>query len=152
MSSVRVLSRPCLPPGWLRQFSPHALGSGIPHVKAVLREEVPPAPFALVPVKFLGGLLAIGSGLALGREGPTVQMGAGIAVSAARVSRLCWADARVLLAAGAGASASAMVATHPMAMAAAVRVTRIELRNVIPRRSSPAAARTSGSNPRKRGR
>jgi CIC family chloride channel protein len=89
---------------WMvRQFSPHASGSGIPHVKAVLREEIPPAPFALVPVKFLGGLLAIGSGLALGREGPTVQMGAGIAVSAARVSRLCWADARVLLAAGAGA-------------------------------------------------
>src|SRR5262249_22271103 len=48
-------------------------------------------------------LLAIGSGLALGREGPTVQMGAGIAVFAARVCRLCWADARVLLAAGAGA-------------------------------------------------
>jgi chloride channel protein, CIC family len=69
---------------WMvRQFSPHASGSGIPHVKAVLREEIPPAPLALVPVKFLGGLLAIGSGLALGREGPTVQMGAGIAASAA---------------------------------------------------------------------
>jgi chloride channel protein, CIC family len=89
---------------WLvRQFSPHASGSGIPHVKAVLREEIPPAPLALIPVKFLGGLLAIGSGLALGREGPTVQMGAGIAVSAVRVCRLGWADARVLLAAGAGA-------------------------------------------------
>jgi CIC family chloride channel protein len=89
---------------WMvRQFSPHASGSGIPHVEAVLHEEISPAPFALVPVKFLGGLLAIGSGLALGREGPTVQMGAGIAVSAARVCRLCWADARVLLAAGAGA-------------------------------------------------
>jgi chloride channel protein, CIC family len=89
---------------WMvRQFSPHASGSGIPHVKAVLREDVPPASFALVPVKFLGGLLAIGSGLALGREGPTVQMGAGIAVFAARVCRLSWVDARVLLAAGAGA-------------------------------------------------
>jgi chloride channel protein, CIC family len=87
---------------WLR-FSPHASGSGIPHVEAVLHEEIPPAPLALVPVKFLGGLLAIGSGLALGREGPTVQMGAGIAVFAAHVCRLCWADARVLLAAGAGA-------------------------------------------------
>jgi CIC family chloride channel protein len=30
---------------WLvRLFSPHASGSGIPHVKAVLREEIPPAP------------------------------------------------------------------------------------------------------------
>jgi CIC family chloride channel protein len=89
---------------WMvRQFSPHASGSGIPHVEAVLHEQIPPAPFGLVPVKFLGGILAIGSGLALGREGPTVQMGAGIAVFAARVCRLCWADCRVLLAAGAGA-------------------------------------------------
>jgi chloride channel protein, CIC family len=89
---------------WMvRQFSPHASGSGIPHVEAVLHDQIPPAPFILVPVKFFGGLLAIGSGLALGREGPTVQMGAGIAVFVARVCRLRWADARVLLAAGAGA-------------------------------------------------
>src|SRR5215510_936191 len=53
---------------WLvRRFSPHASGSGIPHVEAVLKEELLPAPFRLIPVKFLGGLLSIGSGLALGR-------------------------------------------------------------------------------------
>src|SRR5262245_28067137 len=89
---------------WLvRQFSPHASGSGIPHVEAVLHQQIQPAPFTLVPVKFFGGILAIGSGLALGREGPTVQMGAGIAVIAGRLCRLGWADCRVLLAAGAGA-------------------------------------------------
>ncbi|WFU44805.1 H(+)/Cl(-) exchange transporter ClcA [Bradyrhizobium sp. CB82] len=89
---------------WMvRQFAPHASGSGIPHVEAVLRDQIPPAPLGLVPVKFFGGLLAIGSGLALGREGPTVQMGAGVAVLTARICRLPWADARVCLAAGAGA-------------------------------------------------
>src|SRR5215475_9438044 len=61
---------------WLvRRISPHASGSGIPHVEAVLHGQVPPARYGLVPVKFIGGILAIGSGLALGREGPTVQMG-----------------------------------------------------------------------------
>ena len=66
---------------WLvRRFSPYASGSGIPHVEAVLEGQIPPAPFGLVPVKFFGGILAIGSGLALGREGPSVQIGAGIAV------------------------------------------------------------------------
>jgi len=90
--------------GWLvRRFSPHASGSGIPYVEAVLREQVPPAPYGLVPVKFFGGLLAIGSGLALGREGPSVQMGATIAIFIGRVFRRAWPDCRVLLAAGAGA-------------------------------------------------
>jgi chloride channel protein, CIC family len=89
---------------WLvRSFSPHASGSGIPHVEAVLEGQIPPAPFGLVPVKFIGGILAIGSGLALGREGPSVQIGAGIAYFTSRMCRCNWPDCRVLLAAGAGA-------------------------------------------------
>jgi chloride channel protein, CIC family len=94
----------CAVAAWLvRRFSPHAGGSGIPHVELVLRQEVPPAPFILLPVKFVGGLLAIGSGLALGREGPSVQMGASLAHLIARLSHRSWADCRVLMAAGAGA-------------------------------------------------
>jgi CIC family chloride channel protein len=94
----------CALAAWLvRRFAPHATGSGIPHVELVLRQEVAPASFILLPVKFVGGLLAIGSGLALGREGPSVQMGASLAHLFAELSRRSWADARVLIAAGAGA-------------------------------------------------
>src|SRR5215510_8940737 len=89
---------------WLvRRFSPHASGSGIPHVEAVVKEELRPAPFQLVPVKFLGGVLSIGSGLALGREGPSIQMGASLAHLVGKVFRRGWPDCRVLLAAGGGA-------------------------------------------------
>ena len=89
---------------WLvRRYSPHASGSGIPHVEAVLRGELPQAPFRLIPVKFFGGLLAIGSGLALGREGPSVQMGASLAHLVGAVFGRSWPDCRVLVAAGAGA-------------------------------------------------
>jgi CIC family chloride channel protein len=89
---------------WLvRRFAPHASGSGIPHVECVLNGEIPPAPIRLVPVKFFGGLLAMGAGLALGREGPSVQMSAGIAHWIGRIFRRDVRDCLVLLAAGAGA-------------------------------------------------
>jgi chloride channel protein, CIC family len=89
---------------WLvRRHSPHAAGSGIPHVEAVLRGELPQAPFNLIPVKFFGGLLAIGAGLALGGEGPSVQMGASLAHLVGKVFHRDWPDCRVLVAAGAGA-------------------------------------------------
>jgi len=89
---------------WMvRRFSPEASGSGIPHVESVLRGELPEAPFRLIPIKFIGGLLAIGSGLALGREGPSVQMGASIGDLVGRLFRRSLPDRLVLLAAGAGA-------------------------------------------------
>jgi chloride channel protein, CIC family len=93
---------------WLvRRFAPCASGSGIPHVEAALLGEVRPATPVLIPVKFLGGLLAIGAGLALGREGPCVQMGAAIAHRLGQLSRCSVADSRILLAAGAGAGLAA---------------------------------------------
>ena len=75
---------------WLvHRYSPYASGSGIPHVEAVVSGELPPAPFRLIPVKFSGGLLAIGAGLALGREGPSVQMGASLAHLVGEHEELC---------------------------------------------------------------
>ena len=89
---------------WMvHRFSPHASGSGIPHIEAVIAEELPPAPFRLVVVKFAGGVLAIGAGLALGREGPCVQMGGNIAYAVGKLFRRSWSDCRVLIASGAGA-------------------------------------------------
>jgi CIC family chloride channel protein len=87
----------------VRKVCPQASGSGIPHVEAVLRKELPPAPFLLIPVKFVGGVLAIGAGLALGREGPSVQIGASLAHVIGKAFRRNGPDCRVLLAAGAGA-------------------------------------------------
>lgn len=87
----------------VRRLSPHASGSGIPHVESVLRGEASPAKFILLPIKFVGGVLAIGGGLALGREGPSVQIGAVIGHLTGVLFRREWVDCRALLAAGAGA-------------------------------------------------
>jgi CIC family chloride channel protein len=90
---------------WLvRRFSPEASGSGIPNVEAELEgHSHQGTAFHLVPVKFVGGLLAIGAGLALGREGPSVQMGASVSHLVGKIFKRNSADCRVLLAAGAGA-------------------------------------------------
>ncbi|MFC9585026.1 ClC family H(+)/Cl(-) exchange transporter [Streptomyces yangpuensis] len=75
---------------------PHAAGSGIQHVEAVWRQESVARPARLLPAKFVGGLVAIGSGLVLGREGPIVHMGAAIGSGAGRRSRLDAEDKRLL--------------------------------------------------------
>jgi len=89
---------------WLvRRFSPEASGSGIPYVERQLREGWIGNPIHILLVKFFGGLLAIGGGLALGREGPSVQIGAGIGHLLGGAFRRNANERRVLLAAGAGA-------------------------------------------------
>ncbi len=93
---------------WLvRRFAPETSGSGVQLVEAIVRGESGRLRAAALPVKFAGGVLAIGSGFALGREGPTVQMSATLAQLLARAFRFGDADARVLLAAGAGAGLAA---------------------------------------------
>ena len=92
----------------IRRYSPYSSGSGITHVEAVLNGDLPQAPFRLIPFKFVGGLLAIGAGLALGPEGPSVQMGASVAHFVGKTFRRNWPDCRVLLAAGAGAGLAAV--------------------------------------------
>lgn len=85
------------------RWMPLAAGSGIQHVEAVDRGEAPAPPLRLLPAKFVGGLLAIGSGLVLGREGPTVHMGAVIGAEAGRFGRRSDAEVRTLQTSLAGA-------------------------------------------------
>lgn len=90
---------------WLaRRFSPYTEGSGIPEVEAALERRLPSAPLPrLLLVKFVGGLLALGGGMALGPEGPSVQIGAVGARVIGRRFDLRWSDLHSLIAAGAGA-------------------------------------------------
>lgn len=69
---------------WLVRPQPLASGSGVQHVEAIMRGEAEPASILVVPIKFFGGLIGIGVGLALGREGPTIQMGATLGAELAR--------------------------------------------------------------------
>ncbi|MBV8794084.1 MAG: chloride channel protein, partial [Hyphomicrobiales bacterium] len=126
----------------VRRISPQAVGSGIPQVEAILNGQLPQARFRIIPVKFVGGVLAIGSGLALGREGPSVHMAATLGHLVGKVFRRNWPDCRVLLAAGAGAGL-ATAFNAPIAGAIFVLeelVRRFELRIAIAALSASASA------------
>lgn len=85
------------------RWEPLAVGSGIQHVEAVFLREAEPPLIRLLPAKFIGGVLSIGSGLVLGREGPTVHMGAAIGAEAARRARLPDTEVRMMQTALGGA-------------------------------------------------
>lgn len=89
------------------KYAPEASGSGIPHVKAVLLQLRPMRWQRILPVKFIGGVLAIGAGFSLGREGPTVQMGAAAAKMLSELLRVPKRSRSQLVAAGAGAGLAA---------------------------------------------
>lgn len=63
----------------VERFAPETAGSGIPHVKAALAGVNPPLTLRVGLAKLLSTTLAVGSGLTLGRQGPTVQIGASLA-------------------------------------------------------------------------
>jgi CIC family chloride channel protein len=91
----------------LHRFFPDARGSGVPQTKAAfhLNQGV---ISARVPLgKFLTGVLCVGSGHSMGREGPSVQIGAGIASSIGQWFALSPERVRNLVPVGAAAALSA---------------------------------------------
>ncbi len=62
--------------GWIVKSEPMIKGSGIPQVEGQLIGAFHINWLPALLKKYLGGLLSIGSGLFLGREGPSIQLGA----------------------------------------------------------------------------
>ncbi|MDR3574383.1 MAG: H(+)/Cl(-) exchange transporter ClcA [Anaerolineaceae bacterium] len=90
-----------------RRYAPEASGSGIPHLEAVLHRLRELEWKRVLPVKFLAGIIAIGSGLALGREGPTVQMGGSVGEAVSRWLKVSERERLTLISAGGGAGLAA---------------------------------------------
>lgn len=86
---------------------PDIAGSGIPQIEGMLQGRLNLSWWQLLWKKWLGGSLAIGSGLALGREGPSIMLGAlvGSGISAGFKRR--GVNMRILVASGAAAGLSA---------------------------------------------
>lgn len=92
----------------VQRFAPESGGSGIPEVEGALLDLRPVRWWRVIPVKFFGGLAALGSGMVLGREGPTVQLGANFAQMTSDLCKIKDNETRhALLSTGAGAGITA---------------------------------------------
>ncbi len=89
------------------KFANEAAGSGIPQVKAALGYVPIALNLRVAIAKIASTILALGSGLALGRQGPTVQIGAAIAGQVSQWIPTSPEYQRQLIAAGAAAGLAA---------------------------------------------
>ncbi|MGL5051504.1 MAG: ClC family H(+)/Cl(-) exchange transporter [Fusobacteriaceae bacterium] len=89
---------------YLSKKFPTTAGSGIPQVKALILRKLDYLfwPKELL-VKFFGGLLGIGAGLSLGREGPSVQLGSYIGYGFTKIFKRNYIDEKYLVTAGSSA-------------------------------------------------
>ena len=86
---------------------PMCTGSGIPQIKGILQGDMSMDWFSVLWSKIIGGVLAIGAGMSLGREGPSVQIGACVGQGLSQTSRRTRFESRILMTAGAGAGLAA---------------------------------------------
>lgn len=86
---------------------PMCTGSGIPQIKGILQGDMSMRWFSVLWSKIIGGVLAIGAGMSLGREGPSVQIGACVGQGLSQPSRRTRFESRILMTAGAGAGLAA---------------------------------------------
>lgn len=93
--------------GWMITYFPMTKGSGIPQVKGVLIRQLKFDWLRELVVKFFGGVLAIGSGLSLGREGPSVQLGALVGKGVYKVFKRRDLERKYLVSCGASAGLAA---------------------------------------------
>ncbi|WP_119327421.1 ClC family H(+)/Cl(-) exchange transporter [Companilactobacillus musae] len=94
--------------GLLVKKEPNISGSGIPQVEAQLGGEMHLNWWSILWRKFVGGILCIGPGLFLGREGPSIQLGAAVGQGVGDLTHdNRGVNQRVLIASGAAAGLSA---------------------------------------------
>src|SRR4051812_11047468 len=92
---------------FLKRYFPNARGSGIPQTKAALFLRDGFISFRTVLGKFGLCSVSLASGIALGREGPSVHVGAGLASVLGRRLRLSPASIKALVPSGASAAVAA---------------------------------------------
>ncbi|QZO76155.1 ClC family H(+)/Cl(-) exchange transporter [Helcococcus kunzii] len=92
--------------GKLTENEPKIGGSGIPQVSGQMKGIMSINWKKVLPFKFIGGLIGLVSGLTVGREGPSVQMGATVGQSLGEIGNRKEEDKKLFITAGAAAGLS----------------------------------------------
>lgn len=93
--------------GKLVNWEPMISGSGIPQLEGEMVGKLEQTWWKVLPAKFLGGFLALLGGLSLGREGPSIQLGAMTGKGVSRILKCGKTEEKFLLTCGASAGLSA---------------------------------------------
>lgn len=88
-------------------IEPLIKGSGIPQVEGYLLRLIDMRWLKIIFYKFIGGILAIGAGLSLGREGPSIQLGGCIGKGISQLFKRKKVEEKFLITAGASAGLAA---------------------------------------------
>lgn len=91
----------------LLKWEPLISGSGIPQVAGELKGYIEQPWYRVLSSKLIGGTVAIGMGLSMGREGPSVQLGAMCGKGYSRIASKSLTEEKLLITCGAAAGLSA---------------------------------------------
>jgi len=106
--SLAVVTVSSLIVGWLMQtFGADAAGSGLPQLKLAFWKDFGFVPWRVAWLKFVAGILSVGGGASLGREGPSVQIAGTLASNVAGLAGEAKQNRRTAAAAGAAAGLAA---------------------------------------------
>ena len=93
--------------GFMVRREPMISGSGIPQVEGELIGKLKMNWLKILIYKFLGGVISLGAGLSLGREGPSVQMGAAVGEGFSNSLKRINIEKKYLITSGASAGLAA---------------------------------------------
>ena len=93
--------------GRLLKYEPMISGSGIPQLEGEMTGKLDQRWWRVLPAKFLGGFLCLLGGLALGREGPSIQLGAMVGKGVSKGMERGMTEEKYLITCGASAGLAA---------------------------------------------
>ena len=117
IGSLAIIIVSSLLMGWLlNSFCREAAGSGIPQLKLAFWKDFGTVPWRVAWVKCVAGIVSIGGGQSLGREGPSVQLAGAVSSNLAGLAGEAKQNRRLAAASGAAAGLAAAFNTPLAAM------------------------------------